>query len=292
MTLLLLAGGMGSRYGGNKQFDSLGPYGELLLEFNLFDGIQAGFQEVVVVTGQAKRDEIFDYLRAKLPTEINLSCVVQRLSDVPFDYDATKRKKPWGTAHAVLSARKVVNNPFVTLNADDHYGAQALKEAYDVCQKVKENTDSLGIITYRLGQTLSAHGAVSRGICGVRDGFLQDVIEYTQLEMKKEHIIDQETMKVFSSDTPTSMNLWVLQPLIFDEIENQLKRLAPSLGSTGELYLPDVVTSLLRQKSVMLRNRTTESHWHGMTYREDRQLVVESLKRLTEEGQYPSPLWT
>ena len=292
MTLLILAGGMGSRYGGEKQYDDIGPCGEFLLEYNIYDAIQVGFQEIVIVTNEASKDAIYDYLRSRIPAKIKLSCVAQLISDVPIEVSSISREKPWGTAHAVWSARKVINGTFVTLNADDLYGREGLADAMTLCKKIGSNESTYGIVTYHLEQTISKHGSVSRGVCEVANESLMNVVEHTKIRFKNKQLIDEASGILLERDSLASMNLWVLQPSIFEEIEKSLLTNLVHMKAQGsELYLPNVIQQLIDYGDHEVLNQTTQSEWVGMTYKEDRKSIMETLVKLSKKGVYPSPLW-
>ena len=287
MVLVILAGGLGSRYGGAKQFDGLGPNGEWLLEYNLYDALLEGFTELVVITQPEARTAIESHLKERLPAAIQLTCVGQSLTDVPFKVPEG-RTKPWGTAHAVWCAREAIQAPFVTLNADDLYGRAALRDAAYVLNAIKRNSNDFGIITYQLKQTLSPHGGVSRGVCEVDRDRLKKVVEYKSIRSKAGRIVDQVTGSAFAADAPVSMNCWVLQPSIMNSIEQALMHSAGALrNATSELFLPDVIQQEVDAGKIRVWNRPTPSTWAGLTYPKDRPTMKERLAGLIADGTYP-----
>lgn len=291
MTLLILAAGKGSRYGGLKQFDGVGPNDQYLLEFNCYDAIQAGATKIVLVVDPNYQDELLLYLRKRIPSSVSLACVGQSLTDLPQSIKKpADRTKPWGTAHAVWCARHEIDEPFVVVNADDLYGSKALNAAF-TCGN---STDSLALIGYRLADTLSPHGTVSRGICEVKDGLLQRVVEYSKILNSEGQIMDKATDTAFSGQEPTSMNLWILNPFIFSSIEHELVAFLaePTHLQNGELYIPTVVQSLIANENVKTFLHPTESEWYGMTYAQDKLKLQEALQDLCDDGSYPVSLWT
>ena len=221
MTLLLMAAGSGSRYGKLKQFDDLGPNGEFLMEFAIYDAIQNGFKQVVVITKTENVSFLEEHLSKRLPENITLNVLAQELTDLPEGVTFTgERKKPWGTAHAVWTARNVINGPFVVINADDFYGQSAYKKAADF---ITSNTKAYALLGYTLKDTLSEHGSVSRGVCEVEGDNLIAVQERLKIVQKDGNIIDEDTGLKFTGDEQASMNFWVCRPSIFDKIEAEFR---------------------------------------------------------------------
>jgi len=293
MTLLIMAAGSGSRYGGLKQFDGLGPKGEYLLEYTIFNALNAGFTHIVVIAKPANVSDIKSYLASKIPANIHLTVLGQAISDVPKGYKVPEgREKPWGTAHAVWTAREVINTPFATVNADDYYGPEAFKDAAAYLQKLPNN-QTYGLVAYSLENTLSKYGTVSRGVCQVRDGALENIQEHTKLEANAQgSVTDYETGSHFPLDTPVSMNFWLCTPYIFPAITKRFEAfLAGSNPEKGELYLPFIVAEQLEDKAVNVGVIPTASQWFGLTYGQDKAAAIESLKTLHESGAYPADLW-
>lgn len=294
MTLLLMAAGSGSRYGKLKQFDDLGPKQEFLLEFSIYDAIKYGFTQIVLVTKAENKTFLEDYLSPKLPSNITLNVVVQDINDLPdgISIDTSKRAKPWGTAHAVWSARHVINSDFVIINADDYYG----KEAFEGAANFIENNNSnktYAIVGYNLKDTLSEHGSVSRGVCSVDEGHLVSIEEHTKIEAIDGKIIDTESGNTLSPDTVVSMNFWICNTSIFDYIETYFSNFLqiPENLEKSEIYIPFVAQEMMASGLIDINVISTNSEWFGVTYYEDKSEAVNTLKRLTIEGNYPSPLW-
>ncbi|WP_047246479.1 nucleotidyltransferase family protein [Maribacter thermophilus] len=291
MTLLLMAAGSGSRYGKLKQFDDLGPKGEFLMEFAIYDAIQNNFDQIVVITKKENVSFLEEHLKERLPKNITLNVLAQELTDLPegtaFEGE---RKKPWGTAHAVWTARNVINGPFVVINADDYYGQSVYKKAADFIQS---NNEAYALMGYTLKDTLSEHGSVSRGICKVDQDDLVSVNERLKLVQKGDKIVDEDTGLEFTGEEQASMNFWVCRPSIFDKITNELKVFIKDQDkiANSELYLPFMIQEMLQANEVKVKCIPSGGEWFGVTYASDKEKAVASLKNKTEEGFYPTPLW-
>ena len=293
MTLLLMAAGSGSRYGKLKQFDELGPSGEFLMEFAIYDAIANGFDHIVVITKEENVSFLQDYLRERLPENIGLDVLAQKISDLPDGMEFKgERKKPWGTAHAVWTARHIINGPFAVINADDFYGQPAYEKAAEFMrQHVDDNTYAL--LGYTLKETLSAHGSVSRGVCTVENGHLISVDERLQLEQQENGVIDHHSGVLYTGDEQVSMNFWVCKPSIFEKVESEFREfLSTEEGiEKGELYIPFIVKDMLQAGEADVKLVPSESDWFGVTYASDKEKAMESLKQKAETGKYISPLW-
>ena len=209
----------GSRYGKLKQFDELGPKDEFLLEFSIYDAINNGFKHIVLVTKKENKDFLNIYLKQRIPEDIKLDVVIQEINDLPKDSIVnSERVKPWGTAHAVWSARKVIKSSFVIINADDYYGSEAFEQAANYV-KNNSNKDSYGLVTYKLGKTLSDFGSVSRGICQVTDNNLISIKEHIEIHESENKIIDKDSGNTLNYNDDVSMNFWICNTDIFDYIE-------------------------------------------------------------------------
>lgn len=293
MTLLLMAAGSGSRYGKLKQFDELGPCKEFLLEFSIYDAIRNGFDHIVVVTKAMNQDFLNDYLKERLPESIALDVVVQDIHDLPQGIRLkTSREKPWGTAHAAWSARHVIDDDFVIINADDYYGRQAFDGAANF---IRSNTSdsTYAIVGYKLNDTLSDFGTVSRGVCSVDAGTLTSIEEITKIEGRDGIITDLESGSVLAPDTPVSMNFWICNPSILDYIETYFSKFLehPENLEKREIYLPFVAQEMMTAGLIDINVIPSNSPWFGVTYYDDKTIAVRTLKKLTDEKLYPSPLW-
>ena len=293
MTLLLMAAGSGSRYGKLKQFDELGPKAEFLLEFSIYDAIKNGFDHIVLVTKKENQSFLSNYLTQRIPSDIKIDVVVQDINDLPKNTAInTERIKPWGTAHAVWSARKVVKSSFVIINADDYYGNEAFLQAANYL-KIKKSENAYGLVTYKLGKTLSKFGAVSRGICKVESGKLTSIEEHIKIRENDNIIIDEDSQTILDFDNDVSMNFWICNTNIFDFIENYFRKFLENKDNLkkNEIYLPFVAQEMMSENIITIDAINSDSDWFGVTYFEDKDNAVNLLKSFTLKGQYPSPIW-
>ena len=293
MTLLLMAAGSGSRYGKLKQFDELGPKAEFLLEFSIYDAINNGFNHIVLVTKKENKDFLNNYLINKIPNNIKIDVVVQDINDLPKDTKLKhKRIKPWGTAHAVWSARNVIKSSFVIINADDYYGKEAFEQAANYMKSVNYDK-SYGLVTYKLGKTLSDFGTVSRGICQVENNKLISIKEHIKIYENKTRIIDEDSGNILEHNDDVSMNFWICNTDIFDYIENYFKKFLQQESNLekNEIYLPFVAQEMMNEGLISINAIKSDSDWFGVTYFEDKDNAVKSLQSYTSSNKYPSPLW-
>ncbi len=293
MTLLLMAAGSGSRYGKLKQFDDLGPKGEFLMEFAIYDALKNGFDHIVVITKKENTSFLFDHLRERLPENIKLDVLAQEVTDLPEGCSFSgERPKPWGTAHAVWTARHIINNPFVVINADDFYGQPAYKNAADFIREHK-NDNTFALVGYTLKDTLSEHGSVSRGVCKVDGDHLLSVDERLKLEREGDGVKDHDSGNMYTGDEQVSMNFWICQPSIFDKIESEFRSFLSNeaLAKTSELYIPKTVQEMLQAGEIEVKVVPSGGEWFGVTYASDREVAVTHLQEKTDKGQYVSPLW-
>lgn len=293
MTLLLMAAGSGSRYGKLKQFDELGPKDEFLLEFSIYDAINNGFKHIVLVTKKENKDFLNIYLKQRIPEDIKLDVVIQEINDLPKDSIVnSERVKPWGTAHAVWSARKVIKSSFVIINADDYYGSEAFEQAANYV-KNNSNKDSYGLVTYKLGKTLSDFGSVSRGICQVTDNNLISIKEHIEIHESENKIIDKDSGNTLNYNDDVSMNFWICNTDIFDYIEGYFKKFLEDERNLNknEIYLPFVAQEMMSEGLIKIKAIKSDSDWFGVTYFQDKDYAVNALKTYTISKLYPSPLW-
>jgi hypothetical protein len=295
--LVIMAAGMGSRYGGLKQMDPVGPNGELILDYSLFDARRAGFERAVVVIKQENEQDFRAVLgdRVQMP----LQFAYQALTDLPAGFAVPQgRVKPWGTGHAVLSARRLIDAPFCVINADDYYGAEAFRLAYDHLTKLRDDSDYF-MVGYRLRNTLSETGYVARGVCDVAaDGTLTDICERTHIISTVDGPLMSEDLTTFhrlDPETIVSMNMWAFPRAMVDRLEEAfpvfLQKAIRDNPLKAEFFLPFVVDALLRGGRVQVHVTATQERWYGVTYQEDRPLVVQALRQMVEDGRYPAPLW-
>ena len=296
-TLLILAAGMGSRYGGLKQIDPFGPNGETILEYSVYDAIRAGFGKVVFVIRESFAAEFKSRFDEKLKGKIQVEYVFQELAKLPEGYNCpADREKPWGTGHAILMAKEVINEPFAAINADDFYGAPAFQTIANFFNhEVSENKYCM--VGYLLKNTLSENGTVSRGICRTdADQNLIEINERHQIRRESEVIVYEDENKKLvelGDDTPASMNFWGFHPSLFEHLETQFKAFLDEkmLLPKSEFYIPSVVFELIKSGTVNTKVLQADSPWFGVTYTDDKAYVTEQIEKLTEAGVYPSKLW-
>ena len=295
-TLLILAAGMGSRYGGLKQIDGIGPNDEPIIEYSIYDAIKAGFGKIVFVIREefdAAFREIFDAFNDR----ISIQYVYQPVNVKVEGLDLVERTKPWGTSHAVLVAKDVINEPFAVINADDYYGANSFKIMADFLKKDCSET-KMSMIGYILENTLSENGTVNRGVCDVDENKnLIEVNERIKLAKKKGKVgynigSDKPSGEV-DPKSYVSMNFWGFHPCIFDEIEKGLHKFMKVNADhpTAEYYIPDIVTAKIQSKEMSFSVIPTNDSWFGVTYKEDKQTAINTINEHVEKGVYPLKLW-
>lgn len=298
-TLMILAAGMGSRYGGLKQVDPIGPSGETILDYSVFDAIRAGFGKVVFIIRKDIENDFREIFINRLQKHIEIDWVFQETSILPDGYTAPEgRVKPWGTGHAVLMAAGKINEPFAVINADDFYGFDAFKTIADffATQEASGSTD-YAMVAYELQNTLSDFGAVSRGECVTDEkGWLQSVTERTQIERVNGSIVyrDPDGQETPLKDiTPVSMNFWGFTPDFFDHLKQQfIEFIKANNGNLkSEFYIPTVVDQLIKSNLKKVKVLSNSGQWFGITYKEDKPLVISKLNELIAKGHYPSNLW-
>jgi NDP-sugar pyrophosphorylase family protein len=294
-TLLVLAAGMGSRYGGLKQIDSVGPAGETIMDYSIYDALRAGFGKVVFVIRKDIESEFREAVGARFEKHIAIEYVFQELNDLPSGFTVPLgRTKPWGTAHAVLMAANVINKPFVAINADDFYGANSYRS---LAQHFQTGTTDYAMVGFSLRNTLSEFGAVARGICRVDcEGFLEQIVELTAIESDGARVINTDEAgrkTALSGDEVVSMNMWGFNPGIFEQLREQFREfLELNLSDLrSESYLPSAVNELILAGHARVKVLRTQDSWAGVTYCVDRPGVVKSISRLIQRGDYPARLW-
>lgn len=294
MTLLVMAAGNGSRYGALKQFDNLGPNKEFLFEYSIYDAVKNGFDHVVVITKREFVTEIKEYLQNRLPKEIKIDVIEQVLEDLPKGITQKfNRVKPWGTAHAVWSARNHIKNGFAVLNADDFYGAGAFEKAVEFLQN-NESEDQYGLVSYYLKDTLSDHGTVSRGICKADKDRLLKISELLEIGIKENgSIFDFHSSTFLTGEEPTSMNFWVCYPSFFEEIERQFVAFLgkPENINKGELYIPLTIQKMIEKEMIQVKLTAADSKWFGVTHAADKEMALNALQKMADDKIYPAPLW-
>jgi UTP-glucose-1-phosphate uridylyltransferase len=295
-TLLVLAAGMGSRYGGNKQIDGFGPSGQTILEYSIYDAIRAGFGKVVLIVREEILEMAEQLLLPKLQGKIEVEFVLQSIKHfVPEPLQNPERKKPFGTAHAVLCAKDAIAEPFAVINADDFYGKEAFEVLGGFLSKgVQPNLHA--IVGYAIENVLSDHGTVSRGVCYMNDANqLVGMEEKTAIARENNKILakgDGEIAEI-TEGTPVSMNFWGFHPAVFEDIQQMWDEflLANQDNLKSEFYIPTVANNLIQSGKAAFEILQGGKTWFGVTYTEDRPVVIESLQKLHEQGEYPANLW-
>jgi hypothetical protein len=301
--LVVLAAGMGSRYGGLKQMDRIGKNGEVLLDYSVFDALRSGFEKVVFIIRHDIEKDFRDLVLARMGRRVKWELAFQDLeSMIPGDiFKAAKEKgrtKPWGTAHAILCAADKIDGPFTVLNADDFYGRQAYQSIGAFL--LKTPVRDAAIVPYEVEKTLSAQGTVTRGVCGIKDGWLVSVDELTAIEKKEGKIFNTNpdgSRLDLSPDTPVSMNFWGFPQSILPHFktyfDNFLKTFSGDIAGNikAECFLPKAADWFIKEGIVKIKALKPSSGWFGVTYKEDKELAVKYIADLTADGVYPASLW-
>lgn len=285
-TLVVMAAGMGSRFGGLKQMEPISSDGRVLLDFSVYDAKAAGFNKVVFVIKHEIADDFIEIVGKRIEKEIDVEYVYQELDDLPEGFSCpAERTKPWGTAHAILCCRNVINEPFAVVNADDYYGRTAFKKIYD---ELTSDKDDYCMVAFRLKNTLTENGYVSRGVCDVENGMLKSVVERTKIMDCKFTEDDGETWTELAPDTLVSMNLWGFRADIFDYIERGFKNFLKEKINVpkSEYYLPAIVSELIESGEKQVRVLSAEDKWYGVTYKEDKENVVAAIGDMIAKGYY------
>ena len=299
--LIVMAAGIGSRYGGLKQIEPIGPGGEIILDYSIYDARQAGFGKIVFVI----KTEIQQAFHARIEQTIGQHCEIdyafQELGNLPKGFEVPQgRRKPWGTAHAVLSCQHLVDIPFGVINADDFYGRTSFQAlgAYLRTALDRDDVYDFCMVGYNLKNTLTDHGHVARGVCTVdQAGYLEEVRERTRIEKfngEAKYTENGETWIDIPGDSLVSMNMWGFTPSVFNELGGRFSNFLNDYRDNlmnAEYFLPDVVNQLLEEKKAMVKVLQTQEQWFGVTYKEDRTRVKNAVQELIQQGVYPENLW-
>lgn len=297
-TLIVMAAGMGSRYGGLKQLDQFGPSGETIMDYSIYDALRAGFDKVVFIIRESFAKDFEQRIVKKLQPHIRVELVYQEVDKLPEGFQCPEdRSKPWGTAHAVLMAKDVVNEPFAVINGDDFYDLPAFQAMGDFLKQTHNTIGSYALVGYPLGRTMSEHGSVARGICAHNEQYqLLKVTERTSIRYEQGQIVytnENNDVMPLAENTPVSMNFWGFGPDWFNKAEQVfIDFLRNNINVSGsEFYIPFVVDQLLRKEAATVAVLQTNARWFGVTYKEDKPMVQQQIKQLIEAGQYPPKLW-
>jgi len=297
-TLLVLAAGMGTRYGGNKQLDEVGPSGETIIDYSIYDAIRAGFGRIVFVIRRDIEEQVKERFVDRLQGKIEVDYVFQEITNLPEGVTvAPDRSKPWGTSHAILVTKDKIKEPFGVINADDYYGVESFKILRDFLVNDK-NPDNYCIVGYKLGNTLSEHGHVNRGVCKAgEDGFLSDIVETRQIEKTKEGAVapgpDGKPL-YFTGNEIVSMNLWGFKPSCYDFLGKEFRNFINKYGMDlkSELDIPTSVDKFVKNGEITIQILMSNERWFGVTYREDKPFVVDSIKKMIRKGIYPARIYS
>lgn len=296
-SLLVLAAGMGSRYGGDKQLDKVGPAGQTIIDYSIYDAVRAGFGKIIFVIRRDIEEQFKNSFMKPLDGKVDIDYVFQDLDDLPRGYKPSpERVKPWGTSHAIMVARNKIKEPFGVINSDDYYGVESFQILHDFLVNDKDD-NTYCIVGYPMGNTLSDHGHVNRGVCKVdENGNLSHIVETRKIEKRPDGIFapgEKGREVEYSADEIVSMNLWGFKPSCFEYLEKEFVNfIERSAGDPkAELDIPTSMDVYVKKGEINIRVLMTESKWFGVTYREDRPFVVRSLQDMVDSGIYPEKLW-
>ncbi len=299
--LVIMAAGIGSRFGGGiKQLAPVGPGGEIIMDYSIYDALEAGFDKIVFVIRKDLEKDFKEVIGNRIEKQADVDYVYQELDDIPEKYRTkfSDRTKPWGTGQAILCCKDVVDTPFLVINADDYYGKSAFREAYEYLTRIP-NTGKIQIcmVGFVLKNTLSDNGGVTRGLCKVDgQGMLTGITETHNIEKDGDRAVIREADKVkaLDADTPVSMNMWGLTPVFFEILESGFERFlndTPAENLKSEYLLPTIIGDLLMEGKVSVKVLKSEDQWFGVTYKEDREAVMNAVRKLIENGVYPASLY-
>lgn len=302
--LVIMAAGMGSRYGGLKQMDPVGSAGELIIDFSLYDAYLAGFKEVICVIKKEIEEDFKEIMERRAARHLNIRYAFQDLEDLPKGYSVPEgREKPWGTCHAVLSCKDMIDGPFAVINADDYYGPGAFQSIYEYLLNIKDDEKyRFCMAGYQIENTLTENGTVARGVCQMsKDGFLTEIKERTKIKWTEDGSIaytedDGESWNNIEKGTPVSMNFWGFSKKMIEEMEERFPKFLDKIlienPMKGEYFLPLAVDELIKENKATVKILKSADKWYGVTYKEDRKMVVDALQALKDKGLYPEKLWS
>ena len=299
LSLLVLAAGMGSRYGSLKQLEIIGPSGETIMDYSIYDAINAGFTRVVFVIQKSFEKEFQEKIFIKYQNIVKVDCVFQEIDVFPdYQKPSALRKKPWGTAHAVLMAKEVIHEPFTVINADDFYGANSYKIMAEYLSKLTDKTqNTYALLAYKLKNTLSKNGSVSRGICQIdQKSFLTSIVEHTKIGVEQNQIYSSHATnakEILSDELPTSMNFIGFTPSVFEWIEHFFKIFLEKNTEDldAEFFLPFLVSEIINKKKGKVKVLSSNEKWYGVTYFKDKEWVKKNIRFKINRGEYPKKLF-
>ena len=290
ITLLIMAAGMGSRYGGLKQLDRIGKHGETIIDYSLFDAIRSGFTKVVFIIRKQFEREFKLRITNKFSRKIKIEFAFQEINDLPEGFHSpADRKKPWGTGHAILAARNIISEPFVVINGDDFYGLESYNTIVDYYRNGGKN---FSMVAFQLNKTLSEFGGVSRGLCEIRNKLLHTVIETEDLQSFGDKVIAKNKV-IFSGNEPVSMNVWGFTPKLFPRLETKFVDFLKKYGTEpkSEFLIPSVVNDLIQESGEKVKVLKSNESWFGVTYKKDKPIVAQKIINLIEKGDYPENMF-
>lgn len=299
-TLVIMAAGMGSRFGGLKQIEPVGPCGEIILDYSVYDAVRAGFDKVIFIIKKEIEEDFRAITDGRYDGKIKVEYAFQDLNNLPEGFTCPEgRVKPWGTAHAIYSCKGLIDGPFAVINADDYYGVETFKVIYDELTREKGDRGvyEFSMVGFRVENTLTENGHVARGVCKIEDGYMTDIVERTKIMYRDGKIMfteDEEVWEEIPEGTPVSMNLWGFTSEILTEIEDRFADFLRKNADNAlkcEYYIPLVVDELVKEGKAKVKALDTDEKWYGVTYKEDKQSVMDALREKTEKGVYPKPLW-
>ena len=290
VTLLVMAAGMGSRYGGLKQLDAIGPNGETIIDYSVYDAVKSGFSKVVFIIRREFEKEFKERISDQYTGKIQVEFAFQELQALPYGFTCPEgREKPWGTGHAILSALDLISGPFVVINGDDYYGRESFKVVSDY---YREGADQFSMVAFQLDKTLSIFGGVTRGLCTVKEGKLDTIIETENLQ-KTENGISSDRDIALDGTEPVSMNMWGFTPVLFDYLKDMFVEFLNEYGTElkSEFLIPSVINDLIQSGREQVHVLRSNSSWFGVTYKEDKPYVMGEIQKLINAGAYPLKLF-
>jgi len=297
-TLLILAAGLGSRYGSLKQIDSIGPSGERIIDYSVYDAVKAGFGKIIYVIRESIEEEFKEVILDSLPTEIITDYTYQEVNTIPDNIEySNKREKPWGTGHALIVAAAKINEPFAVINADDFYGAESFQTAAEYLTNEINNENEYALISYRLKNTLSKFGSVSRGLCEVDvENYMTSIIEVKEIKIVEDGFVfkdDKGLWQNLTGNENVSMNMFAFKTSIFEKSEKYFRKFLMENNNDlkSEFYIPTAVNTMIRNSEIQVKVLESNSTWFGLTYAKDKPIARDKMKKLIDKKNYPEKLW-